>query len=95
VVRAAQVKTPQVNAHFTPQFSRLDLTDDARQVRCPATVVVGELDPLTTPQLAAATADACPGRARLRLVPHAAHDLLTDAPDILGEEIHWALAARD
>jgi len=94
-VRAAQVKTPQVNAHFTPQFSRLDLTDDARQVRCPATVVVGELDPLTTPQLAAATADACPGRARLRLVPHAAHDLLTDAPDILLEEIHWALAARD
>lgn len=40
-------------------------------------------------------ADACPGRVRLRLVPHAAYDLLTDASDILLEEIHWALAARD
>jgi len=94
-VRATQVKTPQVNEHFTPQFSRLDLTADAASVRCPVAVVVGERDPLTTPELARATADACPGPVRLRLVPDAAHDLLVDAPEVLLEEIRWALGARD
>ncbi len=93
-VRAAQIRTPQVNAHFTPQFSRLDLTGDARKVRCPVAVVVGERDPLTTPALAAATAEAFPGPARLRIVPDAAHDLLTDAPEVLLEEINSVLATR-
>lgn len=93
-VRAAQIKTPEVNEHFTPLFSQLDLTADARQIRCPVTVVVGERDPLTTPDLAAATIDACIGPARLRLIPGAAHDLLVDAPDVLLEEIAQSLAAR-
>ena len=93
-VRAAQIKTAQVNAHFTPQFTRLDLTADARALRCPVTIVVGEQDPLTTPALAAATARACPPGARLRLIPDAAHDLLVDAPDILMDEVRQALAAR-
>lgn len=92
-VRAVQIKTSQVNQHFTPLFSQLDLTSDARRTRCPVTVVVGERDPLTTPELAAATADACPGPARLRIIPDTAHDLLTDAPDILLAEITSALAA--
>lgn len=94
-VRAAQIKTPQVNEHFTPLFSQLDLTGDARRTRCPVTVVVGERDPLTTPELAAATADACPGPVRLRIIPNTAHDLLTDAPDILLAEINASLAARE
>lgn len=94
-VRAAQIKTPQVNRHFSPLFSQLDLTDDARRTRCPVTVVVGERDPLTTPELAAATADACPGPVRLRIIPNSAHDLLTDAPDFLLAEIHAALAVRE
>jgi pimeloyl-ACP methyl ester carboxylesterase len=93
-VRAAQIKTAQVNAHFTPQFTRLDLTAAARALRCPVTIVVGEQDPLTTPALAAATARACPPGARLRLIPDAAHDLLVDAPDILMDEVRQALAAR-
>jgi proline iminopeptidase len=92
-VRAAQIKTPQVNEHFTPLFSQLDLTDDVRRTRCPVTVVVGDRDPLTTPALAAATAQACPGAARLRIIPNAAHDLLSDAPDILLEELESAMAA--
>jgi pimeloyl-ACP methyl ester carboxylesterase len=94
-VRAAQIKTPQVNEHFTPLFSQLDLTGDARRTRCPVTVVVGERDPLTTPKLAADTADACPGPARLRIIPDTAHDLLTDAPDILLAEINSALTTRE
>jgi pimeloyl-ACP methyl ester carboxylesterase len=93
-VRAGQIKTPQVNEHFTPLFSQLDLSGDARQTRCPVTVVIGERDPLTTPELAAATADACPGPVRLRIIPDTAHDLLTDAPDILLAEINSALATR-
>jgi len=94
-VRAAQIRTPQVNQYFTPLFSQLDLTDDARQTRCPVTVVVGEQDPLTTPELAVATTDACPGPVRLRIIPNAAHDLLTDAPDTLLAEITIALTARE
>jgi pimeloyl-ACP methyl ester carboxylesterase len=93
-VRAGQIKTPQVNEHFTPLFSQLDLSGDARQTRCPVTVVIGERDPLTTPELAAATADACLGPVRLRIIPDTAHDLLTDAPDILLAEINSALATR-
>lgn len=94
-VRAAQIRTPQVNAHFTPQFSQLDLTGEARTVRCPVTVVVGEHDPLTTPALAAATVDAVPGLARLRLIPDAAHDLPTDAPEVLLEEINLAMTTNE
>jgi pimeloyl-ACP methyl ester carboxylesterase len=90
-VRAAQIRTPQVNRHFTPMFSQLDLTDDARRVRCPATVIVGEQDPLTTPALATATFDAFPGPARLRILPDTAHDLLIDAPDSLLAEIELAV----
>lgn len=93
-VRAAQIRTPRVNEHFTPLFSQLDLTSDVRQTRCPVTVIIGERDPLTTPELAVATADASPGPARLLIIPDAAHDLLTDAPNILLAEIDAAMSAR-
>src|SRR6185437_9158624 len=93
-VRAAQVKTTQVNQHFVPKFTELDLTGDARQIHCPVTVVVGERDPLTTPELATATAEAFPGPARLSIIAGAAHDLLVDAPHTLMAEIELALTQR-
>jgi pimeloyl-ACP methyl ester carboxylesterase len=93
-VRAGQVKTTQVNEHFTPMFTELDLIGDARAINCPVTVVVGERDPLTTPELATATAEALPGSARLSIIAGAAHDLLVDAPDILMAEIELALTER-
>ena len=93
-IRAAQVKTKQVNEHFTPMFTELDLTGDARLIDCPVTVVVGERDPLTTPELAAATAQAFAGPARLSIIAGTAHDLLIDAPDTLIAEIESALMQR-
>ena len=94
-VRAAQIKTPQVNEHFTPRFSELDLTEDVARIQCPLTVLVGERDPLTTPELARATADASAGPSRLRVLPDVAHDLLVDAPDALLAEIRCELATRE
>jgi pimeloyl-ACP methyl ester carboxylesterase len=93
-IRAAQVRTMQVNEHFTPMFTELDLTGDARAVHCPVTVVVGERDPLTTPELVTATAQAFPGPARLSIIADTAHDLLVDAPDVLIAEIELALTQR-
>jgi len=86
-VREDQVRTRQVNAHFTPQFDRLDLTGDAAGVAVPFTLVLGEADPFTTPALARETVAAVPSRGRLVLVPDAAHDLMVDAPDVLLAEI--------
>jgi len=93
-IRAAQIKTPEVNRHFTPEFQRLDLTEDARTVRCCSVLVIGAKDPLTTPPLAQATYDALPDPKRLRLIPDAAHDLIVDSPEELLEEVHWAISCR-
>ncbi|WP_018348513.1 alpha/beta fold hydrolase [Longispora albida] len=87
-VRAAQSYNPAVNEHFTPKFQELDLTPDLGTVACPALVVTGALDPLLTPELAAATASACPaGTGRLVTIPGAAHDLFADAPDLVLDEV--------
>lgn len=94
-VRAGQVRTPQVNAHFTPQFDLLDLTCDAAQVAVPFTLVVGEDDPFTTAALARETIAAVPSTGRLVLVPDAAHDLLVDAPDVLLSELRRACRGVD
>ncbi len=91
-VREEQVRTAQVNAHFTPQFDRLDLTGDAAEVVVPFTLVLGEADPFTTPKLARETVAAVPSRGRLVLIPDAAHDLMVDAPDILLAEIRRSCA---
>lgn len=93
-IRAAQIKTPEVNHHFTPEFQRLDLTQDARAVQCFSVLVIGDKDPLTTPLLAQATYDALPVPKRLRLIPDAAHDLIVDSPDELLAEVRWAVSCR-
>jgi pimeloyl-ACP methyl ester carboxylesterase len=93
-IRAAQIKTPEVNRHFTPEFQRLDLTQDARAVQCCSVLVIGDKDPLTTPALAQATYDALPDPKRLRLIPDAAHDLIVDSPDALLAEVRWAVSCR-
>lgn len=86
-VRERQVRTKQVNDHFLPQFDRLDLTVDAAQIAVPFTLVLGERDPFTTPELARQTVAAVSSASRLVLVPDAAHDLIVDAPDVLLNEI--------
>ena len=86
-VRATQRHTPQVNEHFTPQFQKLDLTDELRTVACPALVIVGELDPLLTEEVVASAAASLPADGRLVTVPNAAHDLFADAPERLLAEV--------
>ena len=86
-VRATQRYTPQVNDHFTPQFQKLDLTDELRTAACPTLVIVGELDPLLTEEVVASTAASLPANGRLVTIPDAAHDLFADAPDRLLHEV--------
>lgn len=86
-VRERQVRTQQVNDHFTPQFDSLDLTGDAARVTVPFTLVLGERDPFSTAELAEQTVAAVPTSGRLVLVANAAHDLMADAPDVLLAEI--------
>jgi pimeloyl-ACP methyl ester carboxylesterase len=86
-VRAGQIRTPEVNDHFSDRFNDLDLTQDAERVSCPTTVVIGARDPLTSPELGQSTVTALAGPARLVVVPDAAHDLLVDAPEVVLESI--------
>jgi len=93
-IRNSQVKSPEVNEHFTPRFLSTDMTPDVANMTCPLTVIVGERDPFTTAELAHATAAAAQGSTRVRMVRDAAHDLLTDAPEVLFEEIRASLSRR-
>lgn len=92
-VRAERILTPEVNAYFAPRFLDVDLTGDARIVRCPTAVVVGDRDPFTTASLARETYDALPEPKMLNIVLGAAHELVQDAPDELLGSVRWALAA--
>ncbi|MBS2533207.1 alpha/beta hydrolase [Catenulispora sp. NF23] len=86
-VRAAQWFSPQLDAHFTPQYEILDLTPDLRGVAVPTLVILGELDPFVTAEAIAATAEALPAKGRLVTLPDVAHDLFADAPDTLLREV--------
>ncbi|GAA1018517.1 hypothetical protein Aple_081240 [Acrocarpospora pleiomorpha] len=88
-VRAGQAYHAEVNEHFTPQFQRLDLTEELRSYPHSGLVMVGEFDPLVPAESAAATAAAFGGE--LRVVPDAAHDLLVDAPDALIDALRQTL----
>lgn len=93
-IRKSQIRSPEVNAHFTPKFNSTDMTPDVATITCPLTVVVGEHDPFTTAELAHATAAAAKGLKRVRVVKDAAHDLLTDAPQVLLAEIRTSILLR-
>ncbi|MBI4941721.1 MAG: alpha/beta hydrolase [Actinobacteria bacterium] len=77
------IKTPEVAHQWVPEARRtMDLRRDLRSVQCPTLVLVGELDPLNPPALAAEVIDAIPdGRARLEVIPDAAHRVLVDNPE--------------
>lgn len=93
-VRAAQRQTPEVNEHFTPQFQKLDLTEELRAVACPSLVIVGEHDPFLTEEVVAATVEALPAGGRLVSVPDAGHDLFADVPEWLLEEVRRFVLER-
>lgn len=93
-VRERQIRSPEVNEHFTPRFAQLDLTADVASLTCPFSLVIGKRDPLTTMELVAATANAYRGTARVTVVEDAAHDLLVDAPDEVLSQVRHALTRR-
>ena len=68
---------------LTRSMKNLDFTDRLSTIHCPVTVACGEKD---HPNLAAARrlAKYLPN-ARLYVVPHAGHELNTDAPDTVAE----------
>lgn len=68
---------------LTRSMKNLDFTDRLSTIHCPVTVACGEKD---YPNLAAARrlAKDLPN-ARLYVVPHAGHELNTDAPDTVAE----------
>lgn len=87
-VMQARISTPQVNRHFTPSIPSLDLRPGLAAVRCPVLVLVGEQDPLVPPSNAEEAVAAIPdGLATLHRVPHAGHQLLWDAPDLIENQL--------
>lgn len=70
---------------LTRSMKNLDFTDRLSTIHCPVTVACGEKD---SPNLAAARrlAKDLPN-ARLYVVPHAGHELNTDAPDTVAEMV--------
>ncbi|MGW1156846.1 alpha/beta fold hydrolase [Streptomyces sp. NPDC002513] len=80
--RARRIATPEVNAHFIPALDRLDLRPGLAAARSPVLVMVGELDPLVPPAVAAEAVDALPpGLGELCVVEGASHQVLWDQPE--------------
>lgn len=77
------ITTPDVMPQWWPDAQRtMDLRPDLRAVRCPTLVLIGEHDPLNPPASGAEIAEAIPnGRARLEIVPDAAHRVFSDNPE--------------
>lgn len=71
-----------------------DLTRTASELRVPALVIVGELDPSTPVATAEALRDAIPG-AQLAVIPGAAHIPLVEHPEAVTAAIRAFLTPRD
>jgi len=76
------IRTGEVIRRWWPEAQRvMDLRPALEAVRCPTLVLIGEHDPLNPPALGREIADAIPhGRARVEVVPGAAHRVFTDNP---------------
>ncbi|MEV0091151.1 alpha/beta hydrolase [Streptomyces sp. NPDC050738] len=94
-VRARRIATPEVNAHFIPTLDRLDLRPGLAAARSPVLVMVGELDPLVPPAVAAEAVDALPpGLGELCVVEGASHQVLWDQPERAHAAIEQFAATR-
>ncbi len=88
------LRTPEVAQAWVPAArQKMDLRSVLRSVRCPTLALAGESDPFNPPSLAAESVDAMlPGRARLTVVPDAAHRVFTDNPSFVYDRIREFLA---
>lgn len=76
-----RINTPEVNEHFMATFEALDLRADLAAVRDPMLVLVGELDPLTPPDIAAEIAQCSGGEVTVQVAKEASHQVLWDQPE--------------
>ncbi len=77
------IRTSEVIERWWPEAMRsMDLRPHLQHVQCPTLVLIGEHDPLNPPALGREIVQAIPnGRARLEVVPGAAHRLIGDNPE--------------
>jgi 3-oxoadipate enol-lactonase/4-carboxymuconolactone decarboxylase len=85
---------PEGYAAAAEALATADLSHTTRQLRVPALVLVGELDPSTPISAAAALRDALPG-AQLVVIPRAAHIPLVEFPDEVTAAIRAFLTPPD
>lgn len=74
----SQIKSPQVNEHFTRTLGDLDLRPELAAVREPILVLVGQLDPLVPPQVASELVAHSGGPVTFVEVKDASHQVLWD-----------------
>jgi proline-specific peptidase len=88
-VTAARSRTLEVNLHWTAhEHDAMDLRPELHNLRCPTLVIVGDQDPLIPVAAAQEIVSAIPdGLARLEVIPNAAHELITDNPEIVYNSI--------
>jgi len=77
------IRTSEVIERWWPEaFRSMDLRPHLHDVQCPTLVLIGEHDPLNPPALGQEIVDAIPNaRARLEVVPDAAHRVIGDNPE--------------
>jgi 3-oxoadipate enol-lactonase/4-carboxymuconolactone decarboxylase len=90
-LRSTLLRTPREGyAAAAEVLAVADLSASTRQLRVPALVIVGELDPSTPITAAEALRDAIPG-AQLAVIPRAAHLPLVEQPDAVTAAIRGFL----
>jgi len=82
-LEAIRRRTLDVSLHFQRnEARRMNLLPGLAAVRCRTLVLVGADDPLVPVEAANEVAEAIPdGLAQVEVIPHAAHELFSDAPD--------------
>jgi pimeloyl-ACP methyl ester carboxylesterase len=87
-----QLKTdPRVRYYDLMACTRADLREELHKIACPALVMTGQEDTITTPADAQFIADRIAG-ARLVIVPDASHNLTVEQPARVNAEIERLLA---
>lgn len=85
---------PESYAAAAEMLAIADVSQSTRQLRVPALVLVGELDPATPIAAAEALRDAIPG-AQLTVIPRTAHIPLVEAPEAVTTAIRAFLTPPD
>jgi proline iminopeptidase len=88
-VSAARIQTTKVSLHWMAhEHDAMDLRPELDNVRCPTLVMIGDHDPTMPVSAAQEIVSSIPdGLARLEVIPNAAHELITDNPEKVYDNI--------